>query len=560
MNAHATVVKSRWAEGAAEYHAERKQHEQAAGSSKGTSIDQEVERLAKLPPYAYDLVRERHAADLGIRVGTLDKAVAKCRKKLGLDTDHEAPPFAIIKPWGEPVDGATLLNDIARAVSSHVILPAGAATAVALWVLHAHAHDSAWISPLLVISSPAPECGKTTLLTFLGAVVPKPLPASNVTASVLFRAVEKWSPTLLVDEADTFLKDNEPLRGVIDSGHNKANAYTLRNVGENYEPKQFRTWSPKAVALIGRMHPALVSRCVHIEMRRKGRGEQIAELRPDRLGHLHVLAQKAARWAADNLDVLRMVEPEVPSWLAGRRADNWRHMLAIAELAGGTWPAAARSTAEVMVADDDNEVAGILLLLDIRNYFEVHKTDRVSSCDLAGVLQEMLDRPWPEWKSGKPITEAQVAKLLRNFKVKSRAIRIHGTVAKGYLEEQFKDAFTCYLSPQMPVTPSSPVTRLQVSDFNDLRGDGAVTQESDVTAPNPSNPLKNNNCNGVTAPRGENGKMEGCERLCAHCGDHAYPGSPLLMCSVHGEESWGHEDCLQQAWRHWPGTVELADQ
>ncbi len=39
MNAHATVVKSRWAEGAAEYHAERKQHEQAAGSSKGTSID-----------------------------------------------------------------------------------------------------------------------------------------------------------------------------------------------------------------------------------------------------------------------------------------------------------------------------------------------------------------------------------------------------------------------------------------------------------------------------------------------------------------------------------------
>jgi hypothetical protein len=88
------------------------------------------------------------------------------------------------------------------------------------------------------------------LLTFLGAVVPKPLPASNVTASVIFRAVEKWSPTLLVDEADTFLRDNEGLRGVIDSGHNKANAYILRNVGDNYEPKQFRTWSPRQLHLL----------------------------------------------------------------------------------------------------------------------------------------------------------------------------------------------------------------------------------------------------------------------------------------------------------------------
>jgi len=121
------------------------------------------------------------------------------------------------------------------------------------------------------------------------------------------------------------------------------------------------------------------------------------ELRPDRLGHLHILAQKAAGWAADNLDALRTAEPNIPPWLAGRRADNWRHMLAIAELAGGFWPEKARKAAEAMVADDDNETAGILLLQDIRRYFETQKTDRVSSSGLAKVLHEMLDRPWPEW-------------------------------------------------------------------------------------------------------------------------------------------------------------------
>jgi len=43
---------------------------------------------------------------------------------------------------------------------------------VALWIVHAHAHDTALTSPILAITSPTPECGKTTLLTLLDALVP----------------------------------------------------------------------------------------------------------------------------------------------------------------------------------------------------------------------------------------------------------------------------------------------------------------------------------------------------------------------------------------------------
>ena len=82
----------------------------------------------------------------------------------------------------------------------------GAAEAMALWVLHAHTHDAGIISPLLAFTSPEKRCGKTTALRVLNALVPKSLPAANVTASSLFRAVEKWCPTLLIDEADTFLR------------------------------------------------------------------------------------------------------------------------------------------------------------------------------------------------------------------------------------------------------------------------------------------------------------------------------------------------------------------
>ena len=173
---------------------------------------------------------------------------------------------------------------MAYTFTRHVVLPVGGADAAALWTLHAHAHDTAAISPILAITSPTPECGKTTLLTLLGALVPKPLAASNITAAPLFRAVEKWRPTLLIDEADTFLRDSDELRGIINSGHNRGAAFVIRSVGDDHEPRQFMTWAPKVIALIGKLPPTLASRAIHIEMRRLGPGETVEPVRADRLG------------------------------------------------------------------------------------------------------------------------------------------------------------------------------------------------------------------------------------------------------------------------------------
>jgi hypothetical protein len=46
----------------------------------------------------------------------------------------------------------------------------------------------------------------------------------------LFRYIEEVRPTLLIDEADSFVKDNEEMRGILNSGHTKAAAYVIRNV------------------------------------------------------------------------------------------------------------------------------------------------------------------------------------------------------------------------------------------------------------------------------------------------------------------------------------------
>ena len=423
-----------------------------------------IARLAAMEELEYERVRADEAERLGTRTTVLDKQVARARKNDNYETG-ESYTFDDIEPWSDPVDGAQLFDAIANTLARHMVLPAGAADAVALWVMHAHTHETATISPILGITSPTPECGKTTLLTILGALVPKPLPASNVTAAALFRAVEKWRPTLLVDEADTFLRDGDELRGVINSGHNKATAFVIRTTGDDYEPRQFMTWAPKAIALIGKLPATLESRSIHLKLRRIAPGETVEPVRGDRLGYLQPLARQAARWAADHVRELGRADPDMPATLDGRRADNWRHLFAIAELAGGDWQERAHQAAEALIAKDEGQTAAIMLLSDLRDMFRDRMVDRISSVDLVSALVQMETRPWPEWgRQGKPITPTQVARLLAGFAIAPGTIKISKDVtARGYHKDRFDDAFARYL-PSEPTPQHNP----QKTDKNDV--------------------------------------------------------------------------------------------
>ena len=68
-----------------------------------------------------------------------------------------------------------------------------------------------------------------------------------------------YQPTLLIDEADSFLKrddgrDNEELRGILNAGHSR-NGVVIRTVGEDFEPRAFKVFGPVAYAwLVKRGH------------------------------------------------------------------------------------------------------------------------------------------------------------------------------------------------------------------------------------------------------------------------------------------------------------------
>ena len=152
-----------------------------------------------------------------------------------------------------------------------------------------------------------------------------------------------YRPTLLVDEADTFLSEADELRGVLNSGHRKG-GQVVRTVGDNHEPRAFSTFAAVTIAIIGNLPDTLADRSVTVDLKRRMPSEKVASFRFDRVGHLDVLARQAARWAQDHAGTISAADPEMPG-IHNREADNWAPLLAIADAAGGAWPERSRAAA-----------------------------------------------------------------------------------------------------------------------------------------------------------------------------------------------------------------------
>lgn len=408
-----------------------------------------VAALAKLSDVEYDQQRDQAAKDLNIRVGTLDREVVKKRAEDVPGDEATGSTFSDLEPWPEAVDGAATLQEVSATLRRFCILPALSAEAMALWVMHAHAHDATQISPLLAVVSPEKRCGKTTVLSVLSALVPKPMHTVNTTPAVLFRVIEKHKPTVLVDEGDTFLADNDDLRGIINGGHNKLTATVWRCVGDDHEPRQFTVWAPKAIAMIGRPPDTIEDRSVMVPLRRKTNGETVERFRADKTKQFISLQRKLVRFASDSKDAIAKQDPEVPPILSDRAADNWRPLIAIAEVAGGDWPAISREAAVVTTAtasEGEVESAGVMLLRDCEEI--LRNKDRIKSGDLLDDLLAMPESPWLSWNRGRPISCKRIADLLKPYGISNS--KIEGQ--RVYRRADFEDAWDRYLAP-LPSTP-----------------------------------------------------------------------------------------------------------
>lgn len=406
----------------------------------------EIIRLSALPPLRYDRERKNAAKRLGVRTPVLDLLVKAERKGSGTGASGHEIELPEPEPSDDPVKGAALLDDIVGEIRRYVVLPENAARACACWVLHTFVAERFLVSPRLCISSPTKGCGKTTLLDVLAKLVQRPLIASNITPAAVFRVIEKCKPSLLIDEADTFLAVNQELRGVLNSGHRQGGC-VVRVVGDDLEPRQFATFGPCAIALIGTLPSTLADRSILIELNRRRPSEHVDSYRPDRTGHLERLARQAARWTQDNAVAISAADPELPEEVTNRVRDNWRVLKAIATVAGGEWPGYIDCAAKAAQTSTGDEASRLeTLLVDIKAAgFSANQAD-IRSADLVQRLTELEGRPWAEFgRTGKPLTQNSLARLLKPLGIRPGNIGPEDSRVRGYKHAQFKDAFERYL-------------------------------------------------------------------------------------------------------------------
>ena len=361
-----------------------------------------------------------------------------------------------LEPWPDPVNGPMLLDQTAGILGQFAVLPQWAPEALALFSAHTYAFQLREVSTYVGIESPEKRCGKTTLLGVLGKLVSRPIVAANISPPAFFRVIQEKQPTLLIDEADTFLKKRTELRGILNAGNTRETAYVMRvsnqrsdSNGEKSEAGsrlvQFSCWCPKVMASIGRLPDTLADRCIGIPMQRKTSQERCGRLRDLDPAIVTTLRRQWMRFVADHAQEIADARPVMPPSLNDREADFWEPLVVLADVAGGRWPELARQAAVGLTATSREHNPMASLLLDIGLVFLGANTDRIFSRVLAASLNEFGDRPWAELKKGKQIDALWLAKRLQPYDIRPRTIWLGDTHAKGYLVSDFQVLFNRYI-------------------------------------------------------------------------------------------------------------------
>ncbi len=362
--------------------------------------------------------------------------------------------------------GEQVLAQLRFQIQRFVVMPSDEALiAVTLWVAATHVQTAWQHAPRLAVVGPAKRCGKSRLLDVVTETVHAPLITVNASPAAIFRSItEKNPPTLLVDEADTLFgtlkaaERNEDLRGLLNAGHQR-NRPTLRVTGPEHTPVAFPTFAMAALAGIGDLPDTIMDRSVVIRMRRRAPGERVAAFRTGRdTPALHAVRDELATWLRPLRHRAMNAEPVMP--VEDRAADTWEPLIVVADLAGGTWPAAARAACRIMTAHEagQDEDAGLRtrILADIRRVFAAEgdpATLRTSR--LIQQLNADPEAPWAEY-SAQGLTPRGLQLLLRDYGIGSANHRFPGgTQAKGFARTQFADAWARYCPTAEPAATGS---------------------------------------------------------------------------------------------------------
>jgi putative DNA primase/helicase len=394
---------------------------------------------------------------------THETRLKEAAKRLGEDFEILFEEFEVyfaarsipkdLEPWPDPVNTAELLAEIETKFRRYVVVSDAIAAATTLWVPFTNVVAIAVHAPKLLFHFPEKDAGKTTALGVLRWMVPRPYAAVEATGAVIFRIVDRLKPTLLLDEADKLFQRNTVLAHVINASWTNG-GQKIPRVGPGGGVVDFDPYGAQAIAMKGLNAPdTTLSRCILCMIWPKLPSEAVVDFNYIDDEEFRTIHRKLARWAVDNAAALRDADPKPAPGFNNRIRQNWKTLLAIADLAGGKWPKRARAAALKLCEDDSSEpTEGIRALAAMEQLLRTR--EQITSADICAALTADPDSEWNNFRGKGPISPTQFAALLRPYGIRPvKLIRLNG-----YRREQFKTAFARLLrkSTKEPENRSPP--------------------------------------------------------------------------------------------------------
>lgn len=347
-----------------------------------------------------------------------------------------------------------VLHRIESAITSYVVLPKWAPLPISLWVMGTYPPllDCFDAVAYLTFTSPTPGCGKTRTLELIEFLCWNPLRTGNISESALFRAISKFSPTLLFDEAEIISGKGERadmLRGILNAG-NRRDSFTYRCAGPSHEIDRFSVFGPKVFAAIGHVPRTLADRSICVPMQRKREAERVGRLTKRNFGPVaegirNDVTAAAGQFAEDVRNVYSRIELD---FLPDRDEEAWTPLFAICSVAAPERLEYLRECAltatgtKLTHAEEEN--IRLELLADIRKVWAEDQR-KIFSTDLLGLLRAQEGGAWTE---DCPLTTRKLSGFLRPFGVERCQVRVAGATRKGYDRRDAEEAFSRYLRPE----------------------------------------------------------------------------------------------------------------
>lgn len=385
---------------------------------------------------------------------------------------HGKTEDAVLADLDEQHGGAVVLAETRAFIRRFCAFPdEHALVAVTLWSAHSHMVEHFHTTPRLALLSPEPASGKTRVLEVLDLLVSEPMLSISASPAAIFRTLSDRQVTLLFDEVDAIWSrrgkddNHEDLRALLNAGY-KRGASIPRCVGPKHDIVHFAVHCAVALAGLGEMPDTVMSRSVIIRMRRRRPDEQVEQFRtrmhePEG----HVLRDRLSAWAGKVGHTAGADWPELPDGVVDRPAEVWEPLIAVADVAGGDWPARARAACVELckVAEDRRVSLGIRLLSDLQIMFDdndaMHTETILERLHNGDGLDD--DAPWGDLR-GKPLSVRGLASMLKPYGVHSMKVKVHGKALQGYRREHLYDAWQRYLSPvPAEVEPMEPAEQMQ---------------------------------------------------------------------------------------------------